>query len=219
MMQPLTISFTLLLLILLFNLIETIELKTYFSQYVQNVASAFHENWRRHFLLEHPNAKNRFKLTHHGTHYNSSDFIYPMILTVGSCLVHRNLKVARNRWNSSLIYVDILNMKYEELPADWSYENRATARVACREVLRGLREQRIFNADFIENVSQRIHMKWMKRNKHRTHKQLLIPYENLPEIEKDKDRRAIVIACELFNQLQLYHYFQTSPIDLLINNK
>lgn len=214
MMQPLRFS----LILLLLHSIKTLEVKTYFSEYVQSVASAFHENWRRHFLVDHPFTKNRFKLTHYGNHYNISDFIYPMILTVGSCLVHRNLKIARNRFNSSIIYVDILNMKYEELPADWSYENRATARVACQEVLRGIREKHLFNDEFIEDVSKRIHIEWIKRNKHRTTKQLLIPYENLPDVEKEKDRRAIVIACQLFNQLHLYHYLKSSPIDLLFSH-
>lgn len=206
-----------LLLVLVFfsiNYVDLTSLKEYFRVYVQNVASTFHENWRRHFLHEHPFVRNRFKLTTDGNHYNSSDFIYPMILTVGSCLVHRNLKVARDRFNSSITYVDILNMKYDELPKDWASENRATAYIACRQVLRGVRQKREFNEDFIEDISEIIHIEWIKRNEHRTIQQLTVSYQDLPDVEKDKDRRAILIACRLFNELQLYRQFRTNPIHL-----
>ena len=214
-MQRLRLSTTLLLLLFFsINHVELISLKEYFRLYVQTVASTFHENWRQHFLSEHPFVRNRFKLTQDGLHYNSSDFIYPMILTVGSCLVHRNLKVARDRFNSSITYVDILNMKYEELPNDWAYENRATARVACRQILRGLRQKRVFNEDFIETISEIVHIQWIRRNQHRVIEQLTVPYQNLPDVEKDKDRRAILIACRLFNELQLYRQFRTTPIHL-----
>jgi hypothetical protein len=195
--------------------VELILFKKQFQIFVRKVASAFHRNWRRHFLSENPYVKNRFKLTHNGTHYNSSDFIYPMILTVGSCLVHRNLKVARDRYNSSIIYVDILNMDYDELPDDWASENRATARLACTLTVRGVRQKRLFDRNFIEKMSKKIHDAWIKRNKHRTVEEFLLPYANLPEIEKDKDRRAILIACRLFNELHLYQYFKTTPIHLI----
>jgi hypothetical protein len=213
--MQLTTPLASILLLLLITNIESISFKDQFEIFVQNVASTFHSNWRRHFLIENPHVKNRFKLTHNGNHYNSSDFIYPMILTVGSCLVHRNLKVARDRYNSSIIYVDILNMNYDELPDDWAYENRATARIACTLVLRGVIKKRLFNRNFIEKISKIIHNAWIKRNKHRTIKELILPYENLPDIEKDKDRRAILIACRLFNELHLYEYFQINPIDFI----
>ncbi|CAF0941445.1 unnamed protein product [Adineta steineri] len=217
-MQLKTSSTYVLLLLLLLYLSNTntelIGLKKQFKLFVKNVASTFHENWRRHYLSEHPHTRNRFKLTQNGSHYNSSDFIYPMILTVGSCLVHRNLKVARARFNSSITYVDILNMNYDELPVDWAYENRATAQVACRQVLQSIRQKLLFNRDLVEKISKKIHNAWIKRNAHRTAKELLSPYENLPEVEKDKDRRAFVIACRLFNELHLYHYFKTTPIHL-----
>jgi hypothetical protein len=212
LITPLTYIFLLLLAI---KNAELILFKSQFKIFVTKVASAFHENWRRHFVSENPFVRNRFKLTHNGSHYNSSDFIYPMILTVGSCLVHRNLKVARARYNSSITYVDILNMIYDELPDDWAYENRATAQVACRQVLRSIRQKRLFNRNLIEKISENIHNKWIKRNVHRTAKELIIPYTNLPEIEKDKDRRALLIACRLFNELHLFQYFRTNPIHLI----
>ena len=189
--------------------------KQQFHLFVRKVASTFHENWRQHYLSEHPHTRNRFKLTHNASNYNSADFIYPMILTVGSCLVHRNLKVARARYNSSVIYVDILNMAYDELPDDWAYENRATAQVACRQVLRSVRRKRSFDHDLVEQVAEKIHIAWIKRNEFRTSKDMLSAYSVLPETEKDKDRRAFLIACRLYNELRLYDYWKTSPIHLI----
>ncbi|CAF1268588.1 unnamed protein product [Adineta steineri] len=186
--------------------------KTNFHFYVQNVASIFHSNWRENFLKKNPFVKNRFKLTKSLTHYNSSDFLYPMILTVGSCLVHRNFKVAQNRYNSSLIYVDILNMNYNELPPDWALENRATAQIACKYVIQGLRKKKLFNQNFIEKVSTIIHNEWMKRNGEYASKDLMVPFMNLTETEKDKDRKAILIACRIYNELYLYHKFNTTPV-------
>jgi hypothetical protein len=207
---------TLIYVILLFgNNVELILLKDHFRLFVQSVATIFHSNWRENFLAKNPFVKNRFKLTHNGNHYNPSDFIYPMILTVGSCLVHRNLKVARNRFNSSLIYVDILNMEYNELPSDWAYENRATAQIACSYVLGGLRRKRLFNQNFIDEIAEIIHIQWMIRNKHHASKELMVPYANLTEIEKDKDRKAVLIACRVFNERFLFRIFNTTPIHFI----
>jgi len=204
---------TLMYVILLFdNTMELTLLQDHFRLFVQNVATIFHSNWRKDFLLRNPFDKNRFKLTRYGNHYNSPDFLYPMYLTVGLCLVHRNLKVARNRYNSSIIYVDILNMEYNELPFDWAYENRATARIACKYVLQGLRHKRLFNQNFIEKISNIIHIQWMKRNKDYATKDLMVPYANLSEIEKDKDRKAVLIACRVFNERFLYKRFNTTPV-------
>jgi len=194
------------------NNVELTLFKNSFQFYVENVASTYHSNWRENFLVKNPFVKNRFKLTKGITHYNSSDFIYPMILTVGLCLVHRNLKVARARYNSSLIYVDILNMEYNELPSDWAHENRATAQVACKYVLQGLRRKQLFKQSLIEEISDIVHIQWMKRNAEYAPKELMVPYVNLTEIEKDKDRKAVFLACRLFNELYLYHRFNTTPI-------
>lgn len=186
-----------------------------FHRFVRSVASRFHSNWREHFLLEHPHVKNRFKLTSNGHRYNRSDFIYPMILTVGPTLVHRNWRVAQHRSNLSLIYVDILNLNYDELPSDWAKENRDTARVACRELLRAVKRRKTFTRQLIEQISEKIHVKWIERNRHRTRQdELLLPFHHLPEQEKDKDRRAILIACRLFNELHFYRTFLPVPIVL-----
>ncbi|CAF1358611.1 unnamed protein product [Rotaria sp. Silwood1] len=204
-----------LFILVLTTKIGSISLEERFRIFVRNVASTFHANWCQHFLSEHPSIRNRFKLTISGTHYNSSDFIYPMILTVGSCLVHRNLKVARARYNSSITYIDILNMDYDELPPDWTSENNDNAQIACRLVLKGVRQKRIFNRNFIEATSEKVHQAWVKRNAHRTTNKLILTYKNLSENEKDKDRRAILIACRLFNELHLYRHFRTTPIHLI----
>lgn len=85
----------------------------------------------------------------------------------------------------------------------------------CRQVLQNVRQQRLFNENLIEKISEDFHNAWIKRNIHRTTKELIIPYRNLPEIEKDKDQRALLIACRLFNELHLYQHFKTDPIHLI----
>ena len=212
MTTSLTLSLLLAILLLLVNSIDQTLLKDRMDSFVHTVASTFHQDWRERFLLANPHAKNRFKLTSRWEDASPADFVYPMILTVGSCLVHRNLRVARQRSNSSIFYVDVLNMTYDELPDDWAEENRATARVACRELLRSVRRRRQFNRDLIERISKKIHEAWIKRNAHRSTQTLLLNYDQLSELEKDKDRRAILIACRLFNQLHFYQMFQTDPI-------
>jgi hypothetical protein len=204
-------------IVILVTNVELSLFKDNFRYFVQSVATVFHSNWRKDYHAENPYVRNRFKSTKNGSNYNSSDFIYPMILTVGSCLVHRNLKVARDRYNFSLIYVDILNMEYNELPSDWADENRATAQIACKYVLQGLRRKRLFNIQFLEKVSEIIHIQWMKRNGHHAPKELMVPYQDLSEIEKDKDRKPVLIACRLFNELYLYKRFNTTPIYLTGN--
>ncbi|CAF5102334.1 unnamed protein product [Rotaria sp. Silwood1] len=194
------------------NDIESTLSKNQFRFFVKNVARVYHSNWRENFLETNPYAKNRFKLTNSITYYNSSDFIYPMILTVGSCLVHRNLKVARDRYNLSLIYVDILNMEHDELPSDRADENRATARIACKYILQCVRQKCLFNRYFIEKISEIIHIEWKKRNPNHKQKELFVSYANLPDTEKTKDRKAILVACRLFNELYLYYWFNTTSI-------
>ena len=211
---------SLIYVILLFgNNVGLILFKDHFRYFVQSVATIFHSDWREEFLVKNPTVKNRFKSTSYGQNYNSSDFIYPMIISVNqhfiSCLVHRNLKVAQNRLNSSIIYVDILNMDYKELPKDWANDNRATAQIACKSILRGLRRKRLFNQNFIEQVSEIIHIEWAKRNQYHASKELLLPYANLTETEKDKDRKAVLIACRVFNEQFLFDKFNTTPIHFI----
>ena len=199
-------------LILSFVQLLSGSLREDFRSYVHQVARSYHADWRANFLRANPSTKNRFKLTNSPTNYSSTDFVYPMILSVGSTLVHRNLKVARQRWNASLIFVDILNLDYEQLPADWSEENRATARVACRQVLKNARKTSHFDGELIERLAEEIHLFWMKRNAQRAKAELLVPYAELSSLEKDKDRRAILLASRLFDELRLDKKFRTASI-------
>ncbi|CAF0950652.1 unnamed protein product [Rotaria sordida] len=194
------------------NNAESTLFKKNFRFFVKTVAGIYHSTWREKALAADPNLKNRFKLTNAITFYNSSDFLYPMILKVGSCLVHRNLKVARDRYNSSLIYVDILNTKYDELPPDLAYDNRATARIAGKYILQGVRRKRLFNQYYIEEISEIIHIEWMKRNRNRSKEELMVPYANLTNTEKNKDRRAVLIAGHVFNEFYFYYRFNTTPV-------
>ena len=199
--------------------VEMILFKDHFRLFVQSVATIFHSDWRKDYLRQHPHTKHRFKLTHDYQYFNQTDFIYPMIIPINkqfiSCLVHRNLKIAQNRFNASLIYVDILNMDYRELPKDRAEDNRITARIACKHVWKNHRQKHSFNQYLIEQISDRIHVQWMRRNRHTDEKHLLVPYQFLSEIEKNKDRKAIFIACRVFNEQFFFKRFNTTPIHFI----
>lgn len=55
----------------------------------------------------------------------------------------------------------------------------------------------------------------MIRNNNTSQKELMIPYEHLPELEKDKDRRAVLVACRIYNQHILFRIFNTTPIHFI----
>jgi hypothetical protein len=55
----------------------------------------------------------------------------------------------------------------------------------------------------------------MKRNKDYSNKELFVPYANLNEIEKNKDRKAVFIACRIFNERFLFQRFNTTPIHFI----
>ena len=189
-----------------------------FRLFVQSVATIFHSDWQNDFLRQNPLTKHRFKPTNDVQDYNQSDFIYPMIIYIDadyrSCLVHRNLKIARNRFNSSLIYVDILNLNYTQLPRDRAEDNRITARIACKHVLQNIRRKEIFNENLVELIAEKIHRRWIQRNNSTNRKHLLVPYRYLPQIEKDKDRKAVFIACRIYNEQFFFERFNTTPVYL-----
>lgn len=213
------ISLGIYLILLCGQNVQMMFFRDHFRFFVQNVATIFHSEWKKDYLHQHPHTRHRFKSTHQYQIINQTDFVYPMIISIDkqfiSCLVHRNLKIAQNRFNRSLIYVDILNMDYRELPRDRAEDNRITARVACRHVWINHREKRSFNQDLIDHISDKVHIRWMRRNRHTNDKHLLVPFQFLTEDEKNKDRKAVFVACRVFNDQFFFKRFNTTPIQFI----
>ena len=101
--------------------------------------------------------------------------------------------------------VDIANTKFEDLPSNWQYENLEAAKVAIWLVFDKLvsdwLDEKKFNFDEIEKLSNIVHEEWLKRNQWVYDKEygnptLAKPYEELPEEEKAKDRAQILQALD-----------------------
>jgi hypothetical protein len=82
---------------------------------------------------------------------------------------------------------DIANTDFVDLPADWQAENLAAAESALRIIL--------IHHD-LESASAALHEDWMQRNpKAAWNAAQHVPYAELPEDEKAKDRAIIRAAC------------------------
>ncbi|CAF0797427.1 unnamed protein product [Didymodactylos carnosus] len=195
--------------------------KSYYSAFVNRVASGFHSLWRITYLEQYPCVKNRFKLTNdkiYKANFTKQDFIYPMIISVTDryikVKIHQNMKIGINEENDKM-YIDIFNMIYSELPSDWRKENHDTASIACYLVLKSIFYQQKFTQEYIEDMTIKIHDEWIKRNKNRTSSHLKLPYHLLSSIEKKKDRQAILIAIQIFRFYRLDRIFNTTRIEFV----
>jgi hypothetical protein len=95
--------------------------------------------------------------------------------------------------------VDIAARDFSQLPSDWQKENRLGAEVAVDLVLVGADADRIFNDAFIEEASDPVHAGWLERNGAYASDVQKLPYGELPEEEKEKDRFFVRAAISSFN--------------------
>lgn len=93
--------------------------------------------------------------------------------------------------------VDIANTQYGDLPKDWQQENHDAAGVVVelidnidesnksRDNLAALVEDT--ESDTYSAIGEEIHSAWLKRNEWAKGGELDVPFESLPQVEKDKD--------------------------------
>ena len=93
--------------------------------------------------------------------------------------------------------VDILNTSYAELPAKWQAENKAQAESAIGLVAKDMSGA----MDNLENLAAQVHEQWLSRNSWAKDGALGVPYSELPEEEKQKDRDVITSAHEILSQM------------------
>lgn len=98
--------------------------------------------------------------------------------------------------------VDIANTSYEDLPEDWKGENKISAEVSVGLVERALRSGvvDVESDEFLEEASATVHEKWLERNGSWAPPEQNIPYEELSEEEKDKDRAMVKAAIRVVTQ-------------------
>ena len=74
-----------------------------------------------------------------------------------------------------------INVPFEKLHPDWQRENLAAGRAAAEAVSKF--------PDDMEKAAEYIHIQWMKRNPKADYNAAQhVPYDELPEDEKEKDR-------------------------------
>ena len=93
--------------------------------------------------------------------------------------------------------VDILNTSFDQLPPKWQAENNAQAASAIMLVANDL-EGAMGN---IEGLAAKVHEQWLSRNSWAANGALGVPYNELPEEEKQKDRDVIVAAYEILSEM------------------
>ncbi len=84
--------------------------------------------------------------------------------------------------------LDIAAVGYEDLPADWQFENRVSAEVTVDALRAAQNRGEPIDDAFIERVADALHAAWIERNRSWAPAELLLPYAELPEVEKEKDR-------------------------------
>jgi hypothetical protein len=96
--------------------------------------------------------------------------------------------------------VDILNTSYADLPPKWQAENNAQAESAISLVARNM-DDAMGN---IESLAAQVHEQWLSRNSWATEQKhpLAVPYSELPEEEKQKDRDVVIAAYEILSEMQ-----------------
>lgn len=94
--------------------------------------------------------------------------------------------------------VDIANTDYKRLPRDWQKENRDSADVAVRLLRDGEKRGADLRSEkFMEEASEEVHKAWLRRNGEWAPAEQKLPYRQLSELEKEKDREVVRAALGL----------------------
>ena len=101
--------------------------------------------------------------------------------------------------NKLIMKQDIANTDFKDLHEFWQKENLDAAETVVGLVRSHKGE---FDEDFIEEASSKVHEKWLERNEwvydeSYGNPNLALPYKELKEKEKDKDRAQVKRAIEI----------------------
>ena len=142
------------------------------QELIIGLASVLHEEWRNNRLLPDGTYQPRLKTT------------------------------TDNNWinKNNTDQVDIANTSFTSLPMDWQQENTAAATVAMNEVFSAYEKGVKLDRAFIEKASEQVHIEWLVRNSEWAPENQKLPYAQLTEEEKDKDRLHVLKAIEVFRQ-------------------
>ncbi len=91
---------------------------------------------------------------------------------------------------------DLAKLSYDELPDDWKYERRSGAGIAALAVTQAIMKGVPFDDTFVEYAADIVHEEWLHRNLERSKPEHRLPYSELTEEAKEKDRIFIKAAIE-----------------------
>lgn len=143
------------------------------------IGSCLHEDWRETRKREDGTYEPRWKKV------KDSSFVY-----VESDTCRKNEEGA--------VEIDIANRSFAELSADWQHENLEAGKVVARVV----GEKTELTPEEVEEMSSVIHDEWLKRNDWVFDPKygkpaLAVPYDQLSEEEKQKDRKQLKFGLSL----------------------
>lgn len=148
----------------------------------KGVASALHEDWRKTRLKEDGTFEPRWKAI------KDEKFIAKL---------NPNVLPANVRVNNGTYEIDIANSNYDQLSADWQYENQEAGKIAAGLVIHNQYD----NADLSrEQIGDEIHNEWLKRNTWAKGGELDVPFAELPFEEQRKDLIQYRIAKDYYKE-------------------
>ena len=99
---------------------------------------------------------------------------------------------------------NIADTGFAGLPTEWQAENLAGATIAVDAVL----ATDVHDDAFIERTSDALHAAWIDRNRSWAPPEQLLPYAELPEGEKNKDRVFVVNALETVKRVRMNEWMK-----------
>jgi len=167
---------------------QSFEKKKFTEEQVLELASDLHnKQWKETFKKQNPEAKTRIKINVMGKWKN-----YPQDLEkVSEAEKVEMEKIAKENptFDTPGVCEDILNTPFEKLSEKWQAENVGAARFALELVTSAT------ESDDLESLADKVHQNWSKNNSWDNLSK--IPYGELPEMEKEKDRQQILWAKNL----------------------
>lgn len=165
------------------------EFDTQVAKLAGNVSSALHEDWRKTRLNEDGTFEPRWKAI------KDQEFL----TSLNPNELPANIRAVDGNYE-----IDIANSSYDQLSPDWQYENKEAGKVAAELVIRS---QMKYNGQYGENlnreqVGNRIHNEWLKRNDWAKGGELDVPFKDLPPHEQAKDIDQYKIAYATFEKMQ-----------------